>query len=152
DDGLTIALYAPTKEKLPAFRRDIEGSFYRLYERVPGAPRFGEAERVSDWIGILDMPNAERPAVFDGMALVGDAAMTSDPVWGVGCGWAFQSAEWLVEATAGALAGDGGLEAALTRYAKRHHSALHMHHVLTSDFSSGRSYNPIEKLMIAAAT
>jgi hypothetical protein len=26
---------------------------------------------------------------------VGDAAIAADPMWGVGCGWAFQSGEWL---------------------------------------------------------
>ena len=35
------------------------------------------------------------------------------PSSGVGCGWAFQSAEWLVEASADALVGGGDLDAAL---------------------------------------
>ena len=29
--------------------------------------------------------------------------LTSGPLWAVGCGWALQSAEWLVESTAEAL-------------------------------------------------
>ena len=33
---------------------------------------------------------------------MGDAALTADPLFGVGCGWAFQSAEWLVEETGSA--------------------------------------------------
>lgn len=32
-----------------------------------------------------------------GLALVGDAALASDPLFGIGIGWAFQSAERLVE-------------------------------------------------------
>ena len=38
---------------------------------------------------------------------------------GVGCGWAFQTAEWLVDATAEALR-DGDVDAAQSRLAKQH--------------------------------
>ena len=43
-------------------------------------------------LGKLDLPNVIRPAARPGVAFVGDAALASDPLWGVGCGWAFQSA------------------------------------------------------------
>jgi len=29
------------------------------------------------------------------IAFVGDALMSIDPLWGVGCGFAFQAADWL---------------------------------------------------------
>ena len=45
------------------------------------------------------MPNKMRPAARPGLAFVGDAALATDPLFGVGCGWAFQSAEWLVDDT-----------------------------------------------------
>jgi 2-polyprenyl-6-methoxyphenol hydroxylase-like FAD-dependent oxidoreductase len=37
------------------------------------------------------------------LVLIGDAATTGDPVPAVGCGWAFRSAEWLVQTIASDL-------------------------------------------------
>jgi len=50
-----------------------------------------------------------------GLAFIGDAAMASDPLWAGGCGRAFQSAAWLVDATAEALGSKHGLDRALRR-------------------------------------
>ena len=50
-------------------------------------------------IGKIDMTNRVRVPVAPGLALVGDAALATDPLFGVGCGWAFQSAEWLADAS-----------------------------------------------------
>jgi hypothetical protein len=44
-----------------------------------------------------------------------------------------------------------GLDAALTRYRRRHRRALTGHHVLMNDFATGRPFNPIERTMFAAA-
>jgi flavin-dependent dehydrogenase len=151
DDGLTLALVAPVKEKLAAFKADIEGNFLRFFDGLPRAPRLREAERVSPMLGMLDMPNVSREPVQPGLALIGDAALASDPVWGIGCGWAFQSAEWLVDATAVELASPDTLDEALARYRRRHRSRLAGHHFLIADFSSGRPFNPIERLFMSAA-
>ena len=59
-------------------------------------------------LGKLDLPNERRPATGDGVALVGDAALAADPLWGVGCGWAFQSGEWLAEEVGPALGDEAG--------------------------------------------
>ena len=56
-------------------------------------------------LGKLDVPNVVRRIVSPGLALVGDAAMASIRSWGVGCGWALQSGEWLAEAVAPMLTG-----------------------------------------------
>ena len=42
--------------------------------------------------------------------------MAVDPLFGVGCGWALQSAEWLVDETRSALLDHGDLDFALKRY------------------------------------
>ena len=47
---------------------------------------------------------------------MGDAALTADPLFGVGCGWAFQTAQSLLDETRSALLGHGDLDAALDRY------------------------------------
>jgi menaquinone-9 beta-reductase len=153
DDGQTILACMPVKSRLPEFRRDLEGSYRRFLEALPDAPPANGARRVSGILGMLDMPNLSRPAARPGLALVGDAAMASDPLWGVGCGWAFQSAEWLADATVGALGAgtDQELDRALRRYAKKHRSDLAGHHFLISDFASGRPYNLLERLLFSAA-
>jgi menaquinone-9 beta-reductase len=154
DDGLTILACMPAKTRLPDFQRDLEGSFAAFFARLPEAPPIEQAERVSKLIGIVDYPLFERQAApRPGLALVGDAALTSDPLWGVGCGWAFQTAEWLVESTAPALKTRDrkALAAALAGYGRRHRKALKGHQFLIADFARGRDFNPLERLMFSAA-
>jgi flavin-dependent dehydrogenase len=151
EDGVTLLGCTPSKERLPEFKNDLEGSFVRFFENLPMGPRLSDAERVSKIIGATDLANVSRPAARPGLAFVGDAALWSDPLWAVGCGWAFQSAEWLVEETADALLGDGDLDRALRRYGKVHRARLAGHHSSIADFSTGRPFNAIERLMFSAA-
>ena len=81
--------------------------------------------------------------------------MAADPLWGVGCGFAFQSAEWLAEELADAFKGeasDAQLDAAIERYRKRHRRQLLGHFLLTSDYATGRRFNPFERLLFSAST
>src|SRR5262249_9196999 len=136
DDGLTLAMAGPTKAKLAAFKSDVEGSFFRFFEPLVQAPDFTKAERVSEFRGMLEMPQSSRPAAARGMAFIGDAALTSDPLWGVGCGWAFMSAEWLVEETGDVLVSSGDVTAALERYRRRHHKELAFHQFMINDYAT----------------
>ncbi len=150
DEGLTlIALWARLGD-LPRFRRDADAVARERFARLAEAPRLEDGTRVERWLGKVDMPNIWRRPVHRGMALVGDAAQASDPLWGVGCGWAFQSAEWLVDATAPALGDHAHLDAQLRAYARRHRSELLPHHLVISEYSRGRRFLPFEKLMFAA--
>lgn len=151
EDGVTLLGCTPSKERLPEFKNDLEGSFVRFFENLPMGPRLSDAERVSKIIGATDLANVSRPAARPGLAFVGDAALWSDPLWAVGCGWAFQSAEWLVEETADALLGDGDLDRALRSYGKVHRARLAGHHSSIADFSTCRPFNAIERLMFSAA-
>jgi flavin-dependent dehydrogenase len=110
------------------------------------------AERTSKLIGKLEVPNVMRPAARPGVAFVGDAALASDPLFGVGCGWAFQSAEWLVDETAAALLGRGDLDAALDRYRRAFRRRLWLHHFLIADFASGRRMLALERAAVRATT
>jgi menaquinone-9 beta-reductase len=100
DDSITLLAAMPGHDKLAAWKADTEGSMRQLFEALPGGPVFANATRVSPYIGMIELPNITRRVASPGLALVGDAALAADPLWGVGCGWAFQSAEWLVDSVA----------------------------------------------------
>ena len=82
---------------------------------------------------------------------MGDAALAADPLWGVGCGWAFQSADWLVAETADALGDRDQLDAALKRYRRAHRRRLLGHFMMICDLASGRPINPVERRVYRAA-
>jgi pimeloyl-ACP methyl ester carboxylesterase len=80
--------------------------------------------------------------------------MAADPLWGVGCGWAFQSGEWLAQELAEALDGPHSharLDAAIERYGKRHRRELLGHYLITSDYATGRRLNALERVLWSAA-
>lgn len=151
EDGLTVVMVGPHHDRAGDFRADREGSYMRLVRSLPDAPDLSSSTRESKLIGKLELSNAIRPAARPGIAFVGDAALCGDPFWGIGCGWAFQSAEWLVEQTADAVLEDGaGLDRALERYRRTHLRRLMTHHLQISDFSSGRPLNLAERFYYRA--
>jgi menaquinone-9 beta-reductase len=155
DGGTTCVaafLARDDEHRVDAVRRDPEHHVRELYRGLPDAPDPWAGERISRWIGKLALDNERRPAATRGMAFVGDAAQASDPVWGVGCGFAFQSGDWLARELDGALHGsDEGLDEALRRYARRHRRELAAHHWMMSDYATGRKLSPVERLLFAAA-
>jgi menaquinone-9 beta-reductase len=151
DDGVSLVACFIARNRLAAFKRDPEGSFKRHIESLPHGPRIGEAVRVSPLLGKLEMPNSSRRPARPGLAFIGDAAMTADPLWAVGCGWAFQSAEWLVDCTAEALATGDDLNRALTRYRRRHRSQLAGFYFQSSSYSTARKLLPHERLLLSSA-
>jgi flavin-dependent dehydrogenase len=154
DDGLVCLTVMPVKERLEEFKPDPEAAMARMFETLADAPRIDPAKRVGKVIGKLQVPNALRAPSKPGLALVGDAALAADPLWGVGCGWAFQSGEWLADAVAPALSRGGApadVDAALESYRRTHHKKLAGHEQFTSAYSTGRRFNPMEKLLYRAA-
>jgi flavin-dependent dehydrogenase len=152
ENGVTIVAVMPTKTRLPEFKRDLQGAFTRFIAALPDqAPPIDDAERVSPILGKLDMTNHSRRAAQPGLAFIGDAALTSDPIWGVGCGWALQSAEWLADSVAPALTNGAELDVALKRYSRQHRRRLAAHHWFICEYSNGRSFNPLEKILFGAA-
>jgi 2-polyprenyl-6-methoxyphenol hydroxylase-like FAD-dependent oxidoreductase len=154
DSGLTFFAAMPTKRRLAQFRADPAGALLELIASAPDAPPLDAMRMVSEPQGKLDMTNVEHEPTAPGLALVGDAATAADPLWGIGCGWALQSAEWLADSVGEALcspAGEG-LPRALARYRRKHRRALRGHLFFINDYSTGRRMNPVERFMFAAAT
>lgn len=151
DSGLTFYAAMPTKDRLAEFRQDPEGALVSFVGGIPAAPPIRDSRLVSPVLGKIEMPNKVRVPVAPGLALVGDAAMAVDPLFGVGCGWAFQSAEWLSESVAPALRGDGSLRSGLERYRRRHRRGLRGHAAIINEYASGRKMRPGERLIFSAA-
>jgi flavin-dependent dehydrogenase len=79
------------------------------------------------------------------------ALLSVDPLWGVGCGFAFQAAGWLVDALAPALRAGQAAAPALQRYAKQVSRQLGGHRFLILDYARRRGFNAVERLMFSAA-
>jgi 2-polyprenyl-6-methoxyphenol hydroxylase-like FAD-dependent oxidoreductase len=151
DDGVTVMAVFPEKKRLPAFREDLEGSFLSFIRALPEAPPIDSAERITKITGTVNYPLHSRRPTAPGLALIGDAALTSDPLWGVGCGWALQSAQWLTDAVAASTTGRGDLDRSLASYAREHRRRLRGHQYLAADYARARPFNPVERLMFSAA-
>jgi menaquinone-9 beta-reductase len=151
DNGLTFYAAMPTKDWLPRFKRDPGRALVDFIANVPDAPPIGEGRLVDSVVGKVDMTNRMRRPVAPGLALIGDAALATDPLFGVGCGWAFQSAEWLSDSVRPALQGAEPLEKGLQRYRRRHAKELRGHAFFIHDYSTGRRFNPAERMAWSAA-
>jgi flavin-dependent dehydrogenase len=151
DDGVTLVAAMPARAKLTEWKQDPEAAMTRLFASLSRAPALASGERVTPFMGVIEYPNLKRPVFKPGLALIGDAAASMDPLWGVGCGWALQSAEWLADAVGKSWGSPAELDRSLSAYAKRHRSELAGHEFLIRDFSTGRAFNPVERLMFSAA-
>jgi flavin-dependent dehydrogenase len=155
EDGVTLLAAVPAKEHLPEFHQDREAALLKMMMNLADAPDLTRAERVSDVIGTADYPLiTRRRIVAPGVALIGDAAMVGDPLWGTGCGWAFQTAEWLCDAVAPSLregtASD--IDRAATHYERLHKRRLLPHQFVNKEAARKLTLNPLERLLFAGAT
>lgn len=111
----------------PAWKNDLEKKLVHFTAALPDAPDMSKGRRVSAIYKTLDIPNLLRKPLWKGVAFVGDAAMALDPMSGVGCGFAIQTASWLADIAGPALSGNGDLQTALQRYSDAHQERLLPH-------------------------
>jgi 2-polyprenyl-6-methoxyphenol hydroxylase-like FAD-dependent oxidoreductase len=152
EHDLTVLVTGAHRSRLAEFRADLERAYMGMISGLPDAPDLRDAQRVSKVIGKLEMPNVMRPAARSRIAFVGDAALATDPLFGVGLTFAFQSAEWLVDETMPALLEGEDLDAALRRYRRKFAWRLGSHHLQIVDYATGRRTRPLERLTFRAAT
>jgi menaquinone-9 beta-reductase len=158
DGDLAILTVSPPRADLPVFRADLDRAFRSVLSRCPGAEHLAAARRVSEYRGMIDIPNVSRPPVRDGVALIGDAALASDPIWGTGCGFALVTAAWLADTVADPLLALRAtpspttvpLDRALARYARRHRKELTPHQDMIESHSRIRPLGLLERLMFHA--
>ncbi|HTR88609.1 MAG TPA: FAD-dependent monooxygenase, partial [Solirubrobacteraceae bacterium] len=151
DGGLVFYAAMPTKDRLADFKADPEGALRSFVSSIPEAPPIMESRLVGEVTGKLDMTNVIHTPTAPGLALAGDAASALDPFWGVGCGFALQSAEWLADSVAPALAGREALARGLRRYRRTHALRLAGHERSILDYASGRRLNAPERFLFSTA-
>jgi 2-polyprenyl-6-methoxyphenol hydroxylase-like FAD-dependent oxidoreductase len=152
DNGQIFYAVMPAKERLPEFREDPVAALQRFVAGIPDGPPIAESRLVGEITGKIDMTNVINTPTAPGLALVGDAASAVDPLWGVGCGFALQSSEWLADSVAPALSGSESLERGLRRYRRRHSRGLKGHTREILDYATGRKLNAGERLFFSAAS
>jgi menaquinone-9 beta-reductase len=151
DNGVTVIAYMTTKDKLESFRGDANRALERSMASFPDCPSLAEAEPLGDAVLVKDYPKLWRQPTVGNIAFVGEALMSVDPLWGVGCGFAFQAAEWLVDALAPALKQGQSPAPALRSYAKQISRRFNGHRFLILDYARRRGFNALEWLTFSAA-
>lgn len=151
NDTSLLGVFLP-KSETARFKADPLGEFRRFWRDLPHAPSLEGVEPIGGLLGMMEMPNQRRPACAPGLALVGDAAMQTDPIWGAGCGFAFASAQWLAETVGPARArGTAAIDRALLAYRKKHLAATRGHFWHIRQFSRVRRPDLFERLVFSAA-
>lgn len=152
NDGRTVLAAMVPNERMDECLEDMDGHLLSVFGRLPNGPDLSRARRVSKIIPIRNYESKYRMPVAAGLALIGDAALVTDYLWGAGCGWAFQAAEWLTEATIGPLLSGKALAPGLWKYAWAHFRRLSTHQAFNANFATGRRMNAMERTLFGAAS
>lgn len=98
--GRTLLSLYVTKPRSELWKRspDAVGEFLAYFGGLPEVPALDAAEPESDLLGYGDYPVRIRQPVWRSVPFVGDAALSVDPMSGVGCGFALTCADILGEA------------------------------------------------------
>ncbi len=151
DHNTTLIALMPTMEKLPVFKQDREKCYLDFIAKLPSAPDLTGAERISDILLNVKNSNLLRGKTPDGLALIGDAVMVSDPLHGLGIAWAILSAQWLVDSTKHALLEAEELRASLAHYRRKRWYETRAHLKIITDLSVAAPLNPMQRLLFSAA-
>lgn len=147
NDGLTgVAVQVPLAA-FPAFRADIEGTFYRYLAQVPWLEELVRAGRREErWRGTADLPNGFRKPYGPGWALVGDPGYSKDPITALGISDAFRDADLLAGAVDDGLSGRVPLEDALAAYEQRRNEVALPQYV---DTCARAAFEPFSREVLA---
>ena len=116
DDSVVIAAGSGI-DGFHEFRKDVEGNYLRIVEKVPGlSERMRQGKRESKILGTADQPNYFRKPYGPGWALVGDAGYHRDFITGLGITDAWRDADLLSDALDEGFSGRKPLEEALAGY------------------------------------
>lgn len=134
------------------FRRDIEGNYLAVTDRIPGlCEQVRGATRESRFQGTADMPNFFRRPYGPGWALVGDAGYHRDFITGLGINDAFFQAELLAGAIDSAFSGEQPLEAVMESFERIRNDYSKPLYDITTRMAAGEQVPPAELMLFGAA-
>ena len=123
ENGLMLLGYTAEKSRLKNIKDNLNEKFVQLFSDFPNSNIHKNVIQVSPFYATGKMKNIFRHEPLFGLAFIGDAALTLDPAAGVGIGYAFQSADLLVEFTRKSLIENKNYHEAAKNY-YYHYSAL----------------------------
>jgi 2-polyprenyl-6-methoxyphenol hydroxylase-like FAD-dependent oxidoreductase len=139
-------------EHFETFRKDIEGNYMTMIDRVPSlALELRAGKREERWMGTRDQPNYFRKPYGPGWALVGDAGYHRDFLTGLGITDAFRDAEYVAEAAHQGLSGARPMDEAMADYQRRRDAVAKPLYEFTTKMAGGVEPNPVEWLSFGAA-
>ncbi|MDP2226485.1 MAG: FAD-dependent monooxygenase, partial [Moraxellaceae bacterium] len=148
-DSVLLCLFLPLSEK-DEWLGDIDEKFLEEYRSLDKAPDLDSAKRSTDFHRMMDMTSCYRNPSGKGVALVGDAALQSDPMSGIGCGWAILSSYWLFQETRHYVKHPVMRNVGISRYGKLHKRRLLPHNKFIVQSSFARGHGFLEVLLFKA--
>ncbi len=120
DSGLTAMVVWVLAEEDRMLFDQTDSFILDFMSKLPAGPDVSNARVVGKPRWMRKWSNIRRVPTGPGYALVGDATVSVDPVWGTGCSFAIQSGGLFAETVGPALANGGDVEAGLRRYRRAH--------------------------------
>ena len=151
EDLTLVSCYVPERY-FERWQGQVAHHYHRFVATVDDGPDLRRGTQVGDIMGMRKMPSLRRRVAQPGLAFIGDAGATIDPLSGIGCTWALQSSRLLARCTLPALqsgASATALDAALKAYRKGHRRLFGPQHFVLSKFSRAKRYHPVTLAALA---
>lgn len=152
DDDTTLIALMPTKDRVEDFKADRERHFRAIVDALPSGPDLNGAERISEFMINTKNTMLLRERAPAGVALVGDALMTTDPLHGFGISWAALSASELVAQTAPALLAGRSTEREVAAYERARRTEVWPHFKIMAEMARAEPMPRAQQLLFSAAT
>lgn len=120
-EGRTLLVLFADKARIESWRGTDERMrhFLEYFDALPQGPSTTAAVPLSKLMGYGDYPSQVRQPVVGSVPFVGDAALSLDPMSGVGCGFALSSADLLARSFADRALDKAGIAQGLAEYQQR---------------------------------
>lgn len=151
NDGKTCIAAGGLIHKFQEFRKDIEGNYFSITDRVDYLREQLPNSTRERFIGTADQPNFFRRPYGPGWALVGDAGYHRDFLTGLGITDAFRDAEYLVDGIDQAFSGGRPYEEAMADYEGRRNAIAEPLYEVTLQMASGEQFEPAAFMRFGAA-
>lgn len=128
-EGRTLLVLFAEKSRVAGWygKEERLRQFLNYFDVLPEAPSMAKAEPRSELLGYTDYPALIREPVLKSIPFVGDAAMSLDPMSGVGCGFALSSADLLASSFTGRSLAKADLKVGLDEYRQRYAEVIGPH-------------------------